>query len=410
MAYSTPRSCNVCAFDPFWDADEYSGNHPAPNLVQLRDQIRQELQDLQRKFSIEVDQKLAAALSSDTALAIGGQTNPKTRSLQLYDPSGGGSMISSWWGSTGKIQKQNGAYKYLGMSQKEEEREPTELQLKWQELWLEEVEDGELDVYTCLGLSNCFSWTPDTRRIIAKAIAVTFLQMVVPICLLMYELSSGIQLGPAEGDIGFRLVGFTLYGYAIYSMYNGADGHCRTSLLNLMFHYDQIAVGHWLPLIMGEISNLFTAVVLVIALYSIFTTQTEPVDLIMNAIAVNFLCDCDGTFVDREMRAEAIDTFKSFTTELFKKHEAREEDPNTETVASKIVHIALWLISIAGAVGCTLFILYPKHEGGERDIAPGFAHHVVDFKVEGNGTLVPTDPNDPDLASAPQRLLSYLLN
>ena len=48
---------------------------------------------------------------------------------------------------------------------------------------------------------------------------VAFLQMLVPFCLLLSEFSSGIELGPAEGDLAFRVTGFTLYGYAVYNMY-----------------------------------------------------------------------------------------------------------------------------------------------------------------------------------------------
>lgn len=255
----------------------------------------------------------------------------------------------------------------------------TEAQIAWTAQWLEDVEEGELDVYTCLGLSNCFSWTPDTRRIFMKAVAVASLQMVVPFCLLMTEVHVGIELGPAEGDMGFRLVGFTLFGYAIFNMYNGADGTCRANLLNVMFQYKDIPVGNWLPLVAGEISNVFTALVLTLALYSIFTTQTAPADLIMNAVAVNFLCDCDGSFVDKEMRKDAVATFKKLTNTAFLTKKAYVSDPFKKGRARLLNEYALYLIAIGGFLGCWCFMIYHAHEGGRRDVIPGYEHLALDF-------------------------------
>jgi len=287
--------------------------------------------------------------------------------------------------------KQKDGYAYMGMRPSQPEpRELTKVQEKWKEDWLQEVEDGELDVYTCLGLSNMFSWTRDTRAIIMKAVGVAFLQMVVPFCLLVAELQKGVQYGPAEDSFSFRLVGFTLYGYAIYGMYNGADGHCRTALLNMMFQYRNIPVGNWLPLLIGEFSNVFTAFVLLVSLYSIFTTQVEPGDLIMNAVAVNFLCECDGSFVDREMRADAIASFDKLADELFTTHKARSEDPNDLTGLARLVRCALFIIAMTGVAGCSAFMLYPAHFDGERDTLPGFGRHIVKF-ADVNGTLTPVN-------------------
>jgi len=215
-----------------------------------------------------------------------------------------------------------------------------------------------------------------------KAIAVVCLQMLVPLCVLQAEFRTGLDVGPAEGDLGFRLIGFTLYGYACFSMYHGAKDGCRTELLNVMFeNYDNVPMGYWVPLVAGEISNLFTAAVLIIALYSIFTTQTQPADLILNAVAINFLGDCDAGFVDKNMRMEAIKSFKDLSFTLFSHHQvirrSSQMTPVQETMAAKAVRIALEAVAISGVIGCICFLVWPVHNGGIRDQLPGAAHHAV---------------------------------
>lgn len=212
-----------------------------------------------------------------------------------------------------------------------------------------------------------------------NAIAVFLMQLVCPLCLLKYETSHKIELGPAVDGLAFRLVGAICYAYAIYLIYTGADSKCRTLLLNMMFHFKNIHIGRWLPLVFGELTNVFTAIVLVFALYSIFTTQTQPADLILNAVAVNFLCDCDAAFVDREMKADAVETFKTFSREQFTTQESHTEDPFTLMWPTKVSKVAHKFICFAGMLGCTCFLVHAAHAYGQRDVAPGFSHHVVDF-------------------------------
>jgi len=371
----------------------------APNLIKLHKQMMLELQesqrkfaDSQRKFAADMDKKLKKALSDDRTLAEANSKKPKQN--------GKFQIKTMWtaWGETDQVEYTEMTKKTytsvlrddgdglltLGRESTREielsGREHTENQLAWVEEWMGHSDAGELDIYTCLALSNCFSWTPDTQRIFAKAVAVTFLQMVVPFCLLLSEFSTGIELGPASGDLAFRVTGFTLYGYAVYNMYGGASDQCRTSLLNLAFHYKDMEAGNWLPLVFGEFSNVFTGVVLVVALYSIFTTQTAPADLILNAVAVNFLGDCDSAFVSEDMKDEAQATFKELTSGLFSDpNNDHVHDPNYETWPAKLSRWSLTFIAVCGIVGCVMFLLLPMHKAGLRDIAPGFEHHVVWF-------------------------------
>jgi len=400
MTDCTQRACTGFAF---WDnADHAVDERNSPNLVKLRDQMRLEIQESQRKFAADMEKRLEQALKADRTQAV---VNAKKAS------NGGGNKMelessfrTAWWQKVGDTEQveytqmkktytslpQQGGNRELALQDESQAgtREIGELQQKWIDDWIVMTELGELDIYTCLGLSNCFSWTPDTRKIFLKCVAVTFLQMVVPFCLLMSEFSVGIELGPAEGNLAFRITGFTLYGYAVYNMYAGASDECRTSLMNLAFHYKDMPPGNWLPLVFGEVSNVFTAVVLVIALYSIFTTQTAPADLILNAVAVNFLGDCDGAFVSEDMKDEAVGSFKELTHDLFTDHNNDHvDDPSYSTWPANLSKCALMFVCLAGMAGCICFLIFPTHTGGLRDVEPGFGHHVKWFNESLNETM-----------------------
>merc|ERR1719329_185991 len=61
--------------------------------------------------------------------------------------------------------------------------------------WLELAESGlELDIYTCLGLSDAFSLTRDTRTIVKDVCFVTALQVIVPALMLALEVQGGLVL------------------------------------------------------------------------------------------------------------------------------------------------------------------------------------------------------------------------
>mmetsp|Transcript_142887 Transcript_142887/g.252242 ORF Transcript_142887/g.252242 Transcript_142887/m.252242 type:complete len:395 (+) Transcript_142887:99-1283(+) len=393
MALASPRSCSTrgCGYWDFFDDDpsmrgaQMSESMKAsnPNLIALCKQLRLELRDSQRQFAAEVERRIEEALNLDAVTRVkAGRQKPlggSPRDLQRFAPD---LRLAVPW----KKESNYTALNREPTDEPRERREPGAMQAKWAAEWLESADDGELDIYTCLGLSNCFSWTPDTRKILLKAIAVTFLQMVVPLCLLIAELNLGVEAGPADGDIGFRLTGFTLYGYAIFSMYQGASDECRTSLLNMMMHYKTIPMGNWLPLVAGEISNVFTAFVLCFALYSIFTTQTNPADLILNAVAVNFLGDCDGNFVNKDMKEDAVKSFKEFTEDLFTNPAAHVDDPSVETKPVKVIRRLLYFILVAGTIGCSLLIAYPDHSGGE-DVFMEFLSNMSEV----NNTLTGDD-------------------
>lgn len=244
----------------------------------------------------------------------------------------------------------------------------------WVAEWLESVESGELDVYTCLGLSNAFTWTPDTQKMILKVFGVSVLQIMVPCIMLFQETAGGIRFRPMVSNFGFRLIGMALYLYSVYSMYNNALDECRSRLLAFAFKF-QLPSGYWLPLVLGELSNVLVSVVLVLTLYVIFTNVSEPADLILNAVAVNFLGSVDAEFVNEDMKKDALDNFKLVTSACLQSEKDDDVDDGRSQLLDKILKAMLYFIAGAGCFLGFLFLLCPSEEG------------LLDDRIHGKGKI-----------------------
>jgi len=228
---------------------------------------------------------------------------------------------------------------------------------EWHDEWLHSVECGELDIYTCLGLSNAHSWTEDTRKLIGKVLGVCVLQMVVPCILLDVELSRGFTLQPTVSGMGFRLMGASLYLYSLYNMYNNALDQCRSSLLQ--WAVDQnVPSGYWSPMMVGELTNVFVSLILVLTLFVIFVATEHPADLILNAVAVNFLGAVDGEFVTDDMKQDALRNFKS----LFYEWGSDQDDQKRKehTFLHTFLNVMLFIIVISGLCLSIVFLVAPS--------------------------------------------------
>merc|ERR1719331_2993004 len=138
------------------------------------------------------------------------------------------------------------------------------------------------------------------------------------------ELQIGFTVQPSVNNIKFRVIGSSLYLYSVYSMYNNALDECRSKLLKFAFQ-QRLSAGHWLPLLLGEFSNVLVSVVLVITLFCIFTSLTVPADLILNAVAVNFLGNVDAEFVASTNRKDAVANFNELTQKFIHQGESSDE-------------------------------------------------------------------------------------
>lgn len=259
-------------------------------------------------------------------------------------------------------------YSPLNIEEEEEDKPQrlqsniSEAQMAWVDEWLGSVESGELDIYTCLALSNCFTWTADTRKLLAKVFAVTILQVGIPSIMLYLEIiGEGLTYKPAVEGKGFRAIGSALYLYSVYSMYNGALDECRARLLNFAFSY-QLPAGYWAPLVLGELSNVFVATVLVITLYVIYTDLEVPADLILNAVAVNFLGSVDAEFVNEELKKDAIANFKGLTDDVLSCQDEAEEDADEgtkDTLIDRCLRIFLYGVACMGIMLAIVFFFAP---------------------------------------------------
>lgn len=234
--------------------------------------------------------------------------------------------------------------------------------MDWAEGWLYSAENGELDIFTCLGLSNAHSCTRDTRKIVVKIVGVCVLQLLIPCILLHVEVSQGFSLCPRNSDWSFRVVGFAMYMYSLYSMYHNALDECRSKLLQWCID-QKASVGHWWPLMLGEFSNVFVSLILVSTLFVIFTDVQHPADLILNAVAVNFLGAVDGEFVDDDMKQDAVRNFRI----MFQKYGNDLLEPPGETKTHQkclryVLTFSLGIVVVQGIILSGVFLLAPKGE------------------------------------------------
>lgn len=221
------------------------------------------------------------------------------------------------------------------------------------------VDDGELDIYTCLGLSDVRSFSADTQRVVAKVIGVCVLQLIVPVILLKVQLQQGFSYQPKRSGIDFRIMGCCLYLYSLYSMYNNALDECRSRLLQWAIDQEAPA-GYWAPMMVGEITNVFVSLILVLTLFVIFVSTEAPTDLILNAVAVNFLGAVDGEFVDSEMKADALKNFRTVFYEYGSDMgEAKEGSPGHKALGMALSAM-LFFIIVSGLALTVVFFVAPS--------------------------------------------------
>jgi len=286
-----------------------------------------------------------------------------------FDPARSPGLEPKDTGQTG-----GNAYTPLNLQEEEPERSPSlprpegvsgatkgpcsEKMLQWHDEWVEAVGDGELDIYTCLGLSDMETFGADTKRVVAKVIGVTVLQVIVPVILLKVQLQQGFSYQPKRSGIDFRIMGCCLYLYSLYSMYNNALDECRSRLLQWAVDQD-VPAGYWVPMMLGEITNVFVSLILVLTLFVIFVSTEVPTELILNAVAVNFLGAVDGEFVDSQMRADALTNFKDLFYEYGSDAEVKEEKAGHRALGMALNGMLTFIV-VSGLALTIVFFVAPS--------------------------------------------------
>jgi len=229
--------------------------------------------------------------------------------------------------------------------------------------WLECAEQGELDVYTCLGLSNASSCSKDTKRLLGRIAAALFMQMAVPILLLLIEVEKipegeVFSFRPTESEHKFRIIGGAMILYSLYSMYENCSDECRSKMLNFALEH-RMSWGYCWPMLLGEFANILVGMILVFTMFICFTNTKDGTDLVLNAVAFNFLAGVDAEFVDRNAYVDAVQNFKHLTAP-FKDALAKDRFKCLSRTIGGLTTLMRWLLILIGGTLSVLFIILPE--------------------------------------------------
>jgi len=211
---------------------------------------------------------------------------------------------------------------------------------KEEQEWMTAAENGELEIFTCLAISNGCTWSRETRKLFNSIMLVLILQIGIPATLLSNNIER-FNGKPSNNSLTFRIAGTILYLYSIRHMYHNAFDECRSMFLNLAFKRD-LPIGYVWPAIAGELVNSFVGFGLTAALFVIFCNETKVQGLVLNAVGVNFLGSIDTEFASPEFIKVGCDTFQ----DLMKRY----PDPGEVGLSPKerLLHFTLQCIQIGG--------------------------------------------------------------
>lgn len=231
--------------------------------------------------------------------------------------------------------------------------------------WMDGADNGELDVYTCLALSDGMTWSADTQKLVAKIVSALVMQISIPALVLMAEIEqmhSGISFRPASAALKFRVIGFTMMLYALWSMHDNALDECRSAFMVLAID-QRMTCGYIWPLVLGEFVNIVVAGILLLTMYFCFSSTEDELELVLNAVAFNFLGGVDAEFVDRQSYTDAVQNFQDIMAPL-------KDMPKTESDlhwVTLVVEAVLKLLRIFFVIiGITLamaFLCLPDDSG-----------------------------------------------
>lgn len=213
-----------------------------------------------------------------------------------------------------------------------------------QKEWIKTAESGELDIYTCIGLSNGHDrFGARTRSMMTTLGTLMFLQLMLPGLLMTWSIRNHVPFD--EQGWEFRIIGFGLYMYAVSSMYEAALDECRSQFLALSVEHN-ISPWYTLPMLLGEFANAITAVILTLSLFVIFVISETPVDLILNSLAINYLVSADNDFQEDEIKNEAKRLFRYCIA-----HEIDEPVTKAAAVRNKLMKCAMFVLDMTRRIG-----------------------------------------------------------
>mmetsp|Transcript_17866 Transcript_17866/g.39183 ORF Transcript_17866/g.39183 Transcript_17866/m.39183 type:complete len:289 (-) Transcript_17866:269-1135(-) len=172
-------------------------------------------------------------------------------------------------------------------------------------------DQGELDLYTCLSLRvgiNGFC-LPDIRRSLMRLGVLIALQFVVPLCLLSY-LTRRFNFSPADQDWDFRICGLIMYLFSVWNMHDVSMDECRMTFLDFSSRY-RVPSKYLFFAFLGEVISAFTGFSLVLSLFTVFCVSVDPLNLVINSLAINFVGKLDNDFADETLQKQCLKDFES---------------------------------------------------------------------------------------------------
>jgi len=239
------------------------------------------------------------------------------------------------------------------------------------------AEMGELDFYTCICLKIA-TGSPATKSdlykmVLTKLPAMVAMQFIVPMCLLKYQVKK-FEFAAADTDLEFRVVGFIVYLYSVWNMYDNSFDECRAIYLKLMADM-KLPTSYSLVAYMGEFINAFTGFSLVVTLFTVFVLSVDPFNLVINSIAINYLGNVDNEFVDETLKVESLAAFQKFERQhLGNQREESSEESEPRCDVQNWTYIiftnAMQFVRVIGTLGLGHILAILLLLGHEKTLCP----------------------------------------
>lgn len=227
------------------------------------------------------------------------------------------------------------------------------------EAWKAICEKGELDLYTCFGLSlGRHQLDKRPLRYVPRLAVLVCLQILLGVLFITYQADRGMQFYTTEQGWTFRMVGGMLFLYSCWRLHESMFDDCREWVLTLMWSPSVKSVSGWYlwPVVAGDFVNTFVSYIMMFTLFLIFCKSTRPQDLLINCVAINFVADIDNQLVQDYDHKEATENFQ---TALSHWAEAEEKSqPVTRFVRTAIHHLNTILRVLAPLAGGYLAFMF----------------------------------------------------
>lgn len=148
----------------------------------------------------------------------------------------------------------------------------------------------------------------ESWRSYAKMFMLPLMQCIAPVILILHRLPNGTiafekDLGdqgicPNDDSITFRGLGLVLIVYSVWQIVDGAlEGPTILLSQTSARHFATTSIFPRIYFTFGFWVQWFCGLTLMVALYVLLCSSDDPLDIVMNCVALNFLLDVDNEWV-----------------------------------------------------------------------------------------------------------------